>query len=406
MKKVVLILIIFISFFMFTTEALAKENIKVYFFHGNGCPHCKDESKFLEKLKSKYSDIEIKKYEVWENKDNQKLMETVKEKMNVLDNGVPFTVIGSTYLIGYVDFYNEKIERIVNFYLDNSDKYSDIVFAIKGNTFKDNKVIDEFKKNEVKTDAETTISMPVIGNVNLKNFSIETTAVIIGLVDGFNPCAMWVLLFLIGMLLGMKNRCRMWTIGITFLVSSALIYMAIMLSWINIIVNISTSILFRNIIAVIAIIGSIININSFIKERKKESGCNVVDSKKRKKIFSKIKRFTTQKSLALALIGVIGLAISVNVVELACSAGLPLVFTQILSINKVTGFKSFYYTFIYIIFFLLDDIIIFIIAMTTTRVAAISTKYNKYSHLIGGVLMFIIGGLLIIKPEWLMFNFD
>ena len=405
LKKIKYILLVFISFFLFNTDAFAKESIKVYFFNGDGCPHCKEENKFLEKMKDKYPKIKVEKYEVWNNKDNQILMEKVKNKMDISENGVPLTIIGSTYVIGYTESFNDEIERIINFYLENNNKYSDVVGSIKNNTFKDKKVIDEFEKYEKKTDKETTIDAPILGKVNLKNFSISSAAVLIGLIDGFNPCAMWVLLFLISMLLGMKNRRRMWIIGITFLLASAGIYMAIMLSWINIVVNISASIIFRNIIAVIALIGAIININSFRKELKKDSGCQVVDSKKRKKIFSKIKKFTTEKSLFLALSGVILLAISVNVVELACSAGLPLVFTEILTINKITGISSFYYTLIYIFFFLLDDLIIFIVAMLTSKIAAISTKYNKYSHLIGGILMLLIGVLLIVKPEWLMFNF-
>ena len=405
LKSIKYILLVFISFFLFNTEVFAKENIKVYFFHGDGCPHCKEENKFLEKMKDKYKKIKVEKYEVWDNKDNQILMEKVKNKMDISENGVPLTIIGSTYVIGYSESFNDEIERIINFYLDNNNKYSDVVGSIKNNTFKDKKVIDEFEKYEKKTDKETTINAPILGKVNLKNFSISSAAVLIGLIDGFNPCAMWVLLFLISMLLGMKDRRRMWIIGITFLLASAGIYMAIMLSWINIVVNISTSIIFRNIIAVIALIGAIININSFRKELKKDSGCQVVDSKKRKKIFTKINKFTTEKSLFLALGGVILLAISVNVVELACSAGLPLIFTEILTINKITGISSFYYTLIYIFFFLLDDLIIFIVAMLTSKIAAISTKYNKYSHLIGGILMLLIGVLLIVKPEWLMFNF-
>ena len=405
MKNIKCILLVFISFFLFNIDVFAKESIKVYFFHGDGCPHCKEENKFLEKMKDKYKKIKVEKYEVWNNTDNQILMEKVKNKMNISENGVPLTIIGSTYVIGYSESFNDEIERIINFYLENNNKYSDVVGSIKNNTFKDKKVIDEFEKYEKKTDKETTINAPILGKVNLKNFSISSAAVLIGLIDGFNPCAMWVLLFLISMLLGMKDRRRMWIIGITFLLASAGIYMAIMLSWINIVVNISTSIIFRNIIAVIALIGAIININSFRKELKKDSGCQVVDSKKRKKIFTKINKFTTEKSLFLALGGVILLAISVNVVELACSAGLPLIFTEILTINKITGISSFYYTLIYIFFFLLDDLIIFIVAMLTSKIAAISTKYNKYSHLIGGILMLLIGVLLIVKPEWLMFNF-
>lgn len=405
MKKLRLVLLLIISFFVCTCNCYAKEDLKVYFFHGDGCPHCKEENKFLEKIKKDYQDIDIVKYEVWNNKDNQELMELVKRKMNIKEVGVPITIVGSTYIVGYTESYNDKIMRIINFYIDNSNKYSDVVGSIKNNTLGNKKIVDEFKKVEKQTDKQTTIDVPILGKTNLKDFSIEVAAVIIGLVDGFNPCAMWVLLFLISMLLGMKNRKRMWIIGLTFLFTSAVIYMAIMLSWINIVVNIGTSIIFKNLIAGIAIIGSIINIKSFINEVRKDSGCQVVDAKKRKKIFEKIKKFTTEKNLFLALLGVILLAISVNVVELLCSAGLPIVFTQLLAINKVHGIVALYYTFIYIVFFLLDDILIFVIAMITTKIVAISTKYNKYSHLIGAIIMFIIGILLIIKPEWLMFNF-
>ena len=156
-------------------------------------------------------------------------------------------------------------------------------------------------------------------------------------------------------------------------------------------------------IAIIALIGAIINLRAFIKSR--DSGCEVVDDKKRKTIFKKIKKFTHEKSLLLALVGVIGLAISVNLVELACSAGLPLVFTELLVINNVNSFMRFTYTLLYILFFLLDDLVVFFIAMFTMKITGISTKYNKYSHLIGGIIMLLIGILLIFKPEWLMFQF-
>ena len=214
---------------------------------------------------------------------------------------------------------------------------------------------------------------------------------------------MWILLFLLSVLVGMKDRKRMWIIGLTFLITSALVYMLIMLSWLQIAVKITTVIWIRNIIAIIALIGAIINLRAFIKSR--DSGCEVVDDKKRKTIFKKIKKFTHEKSLLLALVGVIGLAISVNLVELACSAGLPLVFTELLVINNVNSFMRFTYTLLYILFFLLDDLVVFFIAMFTMKITGISTKYNKYSHLLGGIIMLIVGILLLFKPEWLMFQF-
>ena len=202
----------------------------------------------------------------------------------------------------------------------------------------------------------------------------------------------------------MKDRKRMWALGLAFLITSALVYMLIMLSWITIAVKITMIDWVRTIIAIVAIGGGVFNLRSFLTS--KESGCDVVDEKKRKKIFKKIRKFTSEKSFIIALVGVIGLAISVNLVELACSAGLPLIFTELLALNDVNAMTRFLYTLVYIFFFLVDDLVVFFIAMFTMKVTGISTKYNKYSHLIGGIIMLIIGVLLILKPGWLMFNFS
>ena len=384
-------------------NVFAKEQVNLYFFHGDGCPHCAEEEKFLAKIEKKYSYVKIIRYEVWKNKSNALLMDRVGNRYDVATSSVPLTVISGTAISGYSESIGIRIERAIKYYKDNPKKNVNYVSQIKNGTFDEDEIKDSFSEADKKTDESTKIKLPLLGKINLKDFSLPTAATLIGLVDGFNPCAMWVLLFLISMLLGMKDRKRMWILGLTFLLSSALVYMAIMLSWFNIVVNVMASVIFRNIISVIAIVGAIINLRAFFKSN--DSGCEVVDDKKRKKVISKIKDFTKEKSLFIALGGVIFLAVSVNVIELACSAGLPLVFTQLLAINNVSSFESFIYTLIYIFFFLIDDIIIFLIAMSTTKVHAISTKYNKYSHLIGGILMLIIGILLLVKPEWLMFNF-
>jgi len=99
------------------------------------------------------------------------------------------------------------------------------------------------------------------------------------------------------------------------------------------------------------------------------------------------------------------LAVSVNIVELACSAGLPVMFIEILSLNYLSIFEEILYITIYMLFFLLDDLIIFFIAMTTMQLTGFSTKYGKISKIVGGILLLIMGLLLIFKPEWLMFNF-
>lgn len=402
MKRIVKLLLVFIITLVFPLFVNAKEKTTLYLFHGDGCPHCAEEIKFLNSIEGKYKDLEIVKYEVWYNEENAELLKKVEEGFDIARSGVPTTIIGDIMIQGYSSNTASKIQRAIAFYEDHD--YIDQIEKIKNGTFNKEELKDDFSEEEKETDDSMTIKVPLLGKTNLKRVSLVSAAVIIGLIDGFNPCAMWILLFLISVLIGMKNRKRMWALGLTFLTTSAVVYMLIMLSWIEIAVKITTVIWVRNIIAVVALIGAIINIRSYIKSRK-TSGCEVVDDKKRKNIISKIKKFTSEKSFILAMIGVMGLAISVNLVELACSAGLPLVFTELLALNNVSNSMKFMYTLLYIVFFLIDDLIVFFIAMFTMKITGISSKYNKYSHLLGGIIMLLIGILLILKPEWLMFQF-
>ena len=271
------------------------------------------------------------------------------------------------------------------------------------NVFK--KVINDEDTSDINMKYGDFNEIKIFGHtLNINKMPIPLIATVIGFIDGFNPCAMWVLIFLITMLMNMKNKKRMWALGITFLVTSAFVYLLIMFAWLTIIGSLTTIKWFRLTIALIALIGGLVNLNSFRKSLKKQDGCEVVDEKKRKKIITRIKKIVTEKSFILALIGVMALAISVNVIELACSAGLPMAFTQILAINELSTFEYIINILIYILFFLIDDIVVFVIAMITLDVTGISTKYTKYSHLVGGIIMVIIAILMAFKPEWLMFN--
>ncbi|MDO4996133.1 MAG: hypothetical protein Q4E69_03050 [Bacilli bacterium] len=399
MKKIIKILSILVICCFCILDVSAKSKPTVYFFHGDGCPHCKEENKYLETVSKK---INVEAYEVWYNEENEEFMNKVKEELGITETGVPLTIIGNTYFVGYSDASSKVMSRAIDFYSDE-DNYIDQINNIKEGTFDKETFVDKFSEKELDDNDKYIVKVPILGEVNMKNLSLTTAAVVIGLVDGFNPCAMWVLLFLISILIGMKDKKRMWALGITFLVTSALVYMVIMFSWLNIVVRVSTSTFIRYLIGLFAIGGGIFNLYSYYKTRK-TSGCVVVDDNKRKKIFGKIKKFTSEKSFILATLGVMALAVSVNMVELACSAGLPLIFTQLLALNNTSGIAGLYYTLIYIFFFLLDDLVIFIIAMITMNVTGISTKYNKYSHLIGGILMLIIGLLLIFKYEVLTFG--
>lgn len=424
MKKILKFLIVFAVFLLLPVSAKADEKvINIHLFYGNGCPHCAAEEEFLSDYLKDRTDVKLYKYEIWYDSHNQELLSKVQKEMGTTNkNGVPFTVIGKKTIVGYVDgVTDEQIKDAINYYLNND--YRDYAGEITGKV-KKNEVKEDITKDESKTEdkkenkmekaddtkdsdqTDENVTVPVLGKINAKKVSLPILAVVLGFVDGFNPCAMWILIFLITMLFNMKDRKKMWILGLTFILTSGIVYLMFMLAWLNLATFISKISFIRLLIAVIALVVGLINVYKYIDSlKKKDEGCDVVDKKDRKKIMEKIISITHEKKFIIALLGIMVLAASVNIIELMCSIGIPLLFTQILAMNNLSTFSYMIYMFIYIFFFLIDDIVIFVISMVTLKVTGLSTKYTKYSHLIGGIIMLIIGLLLIIKPELLMFNF-
>ena len=372
----------------------AKEKVNLYLFHSETCTHCQAEIKYLKELE--YDNLKVHLYEVDSHKDNAKTMIKIKEKLKIDSPNVPFTVIGNYYYIGFSDGIGDGIKELVEKY--SNEKEVNMVKPI----LEDKEIPNvEMLNGEIKT-------INFLGkNINPAKLSLPVLSIVLGTIDGFNPCAMWVLIFLISMLFNMKNRKKMWCLGITFLVTSAFVYLLFMFTWLGVTTELLTKVSwFKILIALVALTGAFINLKSFYKSIKTGTGCEVVDNKKRKNIMTKIKKITTEKSFILALIGVMILAASVNIIELACSAGIPVLFTNVLALNNLTKTQTTLYIYLYTLFFLIDDIIVFIVAMLTLNIKAISTRYTKYSHLIGGILMLAIGLLMLFKPSWLMFNFN
>ena len=405
MKKIIKYLILTIIL-LFPFYAKAK-TVDIYFFYGEGCPHCAAEEKFFDSYLKNNDDVILHRYEVWNNSDNARLMSEIGSLLGRSPMGVPYTVIGEDVIEGYQEnITDQEIKSYVNIY-KNKDYVDRVGEYIKTGTRIEKQEEVKPKKDDNKKE-DSKISFNFLGKkrtLDTKEVSLPVVATILGLVDGFNPCAMWILLFLITMLFNMKNRKKMWILGLTFIITSGIVYLAFMLTWLNLSSFVTKLSYLRLFVSIVALVAGILNLNNYIKSLSKDDGCEVVDDKKRKKIINRIIKITSDKRFIIALIGIILLAASVNIIEMMCSIGIPLIFTQILSMNDLSTVRYMTYMLIYIFFFLIDDILIFIISMKTLKITGISTKYTKYSHLIGGIIMILIGVLLLIKPELLMFNF-
>ena len=180
----------------------------------------------------------------------------------------------------------------------------------------------------------------------------------------------------------------------------------VMFTWVQALGFIASKTVFQVIIGSIAVLAGGYNLFRYIKSKvKKEDGCDVTDVKTKKSLVEKVRKIATANSFWVALVGVIGIAILVNLIELACSTGLPVLFSQILALNGLSGGSTIFYILIYLLFFMIDDIIVFILSVWTFKVSPISTKFTKYSHLVGGLIMIAIGILMIFFPSILMFAF-
>lgn len=376
-KKILLISILLFGI-IFSGSAFASEKkLDIYIFSAKGCPHCADEKLFLEKIEKKYDNIVVHDLEVTENDKNRELFQKTLNKLEIKSSGVPLTVIEEKYFIGFgsEESTGKMIEGVIREKLD----------------------IQQTTGSEIKT-----VNLPVLGEIDVKKFSLPVFTIIIGGLDGFNPCSMWVLLFLISLLLGMEDRKKMWILGSVFILSSAAVYFLFMAAWLNLFLFLGVILWVRLVIAGVAIFSGVYYLRDYFVN--KEGECKVDGGGKKKEVFDKLKEIVHKKTFWWALLGIMALAFLVNLVELICSVGLPAVFTQVLAISDLPIWRYYAYLLLYIFFFMLDDLIVFILAMITFKQIGISGKYSRYSRLIGGILITAIGLLLIFKPEWLMFG--
>lgn len=377
-----------------------EETVKINFFYGDGCPHCANEEKFLNTVDDLYKErIEIERYEVWRNTDNLKILSEVSKDFGKNYSGVPVTIIGKMYISGYLSDQTTGVE--IKNVIDNCLKNPNAEICIDA-------VSPLFDKLETPVISDVfsntpTIKLPLFGEINPQTISLPLITVVIGLLDGFNPCAMWTLLFLISILLGMKDKRRRWVLGIAFIIASGFVYFLFMAAWLNFFLLLGFVSWIRLVIGISAIIFGSYHIWKFYKDRK--GGCVTSEDEKRQKVFEKIKEITQNRKFYLALIGIIMLAFAVNLIELVCSAGFPAIYTGILALNNLSKFTYYLYLLFYIFFFMLDDIIVFSIAMLTLEAVGIQSKYARISSFVGGILLAIIGILLILKPGILMLNF-
>lgn len=345
----------------------------IYVFYGEECSHCRDFEKYLsENILKNHPEIKVERLEVWHNSENYQKMLSLLSERGIKARSVPTVIVGHQVFVGYA-----------------SDELSGT--EIKQSIY-DLYCIDE----EV---GERSLQIPLVGEVNISSLSVPILTIVLGLIDGFNPCAMWALVALITILIATKDKKKIRLVGSIFLLSSWLIYYLFMIFYLNTFKFLAFATAVRYLIGALAIFAGLWYLNEF---RTYQPGvCKVTSSKKQKSILERMKSVANRQSLILLIFGVVALAVSVNLIEMVCSIGLPVIYTQILSLSNLPAWQHYLYLALYNTLYMADDIIVFIIAAKTLNFVQLNHKYDRAMKLIGGLLIIALGLILIFRPELL-----
>ncbi len=251
------------------------------------------------------------------------------------------------------------------------------------------------------SDAEYLVHIPLIGSVDMKTFSLPVIAAILGFVDGFNPCAMWVLVTFLLILLQLGDRKKVWQVAGLFIAAESIMYYLILNVWFTAWDFIGLDRFVTPIVGMVAISAGAF----FLYEAMGPAGqCKVISGEKRRKTHLRISSIASMPFTILSATAVVGLALSVNIIEFACSVGIPQTFTKILDLNDLTFFGRQSLMAIYIFMYMIDDFIVFGLALWSTEHMHLTHKYSRICNVVGGILMILLGAMLIFAPDFLVFG--
>jgi hypothetical protein len=378
--------------------AQASERVDAYVFWAEGCPHCLRAIDFLKRLEGEEPRLRAHYLEVSRDAANQAAFTAVVESIALEEPGVPLIVVGDAVMVGYATDATSgaELRRRIDDCLATGcpDIVGPLVRATEGEGAR--------PADGAQRMVPPTVSVPFIGEIRTADLSLPVLTIALGALDGFNPCAMWVLVFLIGLLVGMQDRFRMWTLGAAFVAGSALVYFLFMAAWLNFLLFIGAVVWVRAAVGLVALGGGFYYLREYFQNP--DAACKVTAPQARRRVFDSLRKLASERRFWLALAGVLALAFAVNLVELLCSAGIPAVYTQVLALSELPVWQYYAYLALYILVFMLDDLFVFVVAMKTLQIAGATTRYVRFSHLAGGVVLLVIGALLLLRPELLMFG--
>ena len=356
-----------------TTLQAAGTTPDIEVFVRAGCPHCEAAKIFLDELRREQPSLHIALHDIAEDPTARQRLATLAKDRGITTIGVPTFLIGTDVIVGF-----------------RSSDTTGVEIRAK---------LEQNAPGAAHPTAES-IETGWFGPLGVHDLGLPLFTVLIGLLDGFNPCAMWVLLFLLSLLVNLQDRRKMALIAGTFVAVSGLLYFAFMAAWLNVFLAIGLSRTIQIGLGSIALFIGAVNVKDFFALHQGLS-LSIPESAK-PGLYARVRRILQADDLAGALVGVIVLAGLVNLIELLCTAGFPAVYTKILTMQQLPAWQYYGYLGLYNLAYIFDDGLMVTIAVVTLSRRKLQERAGRWLKLASGMVMAGLGVVLLVAPEWLI----
>lgn len=376
-------------------------NADAYIFVREDCSHCQDLKKFIAEEKIEDAAYVISYIDIY-TPEGKELFEQSTAFFGI-ERVTPIALVDKELYVGYskevlgaalVEHKAKKGREVYSFaaYFE-----SDLTETQAGSGCEEGSL-------EPCAPEEETLKIPVLGEINPQTASLAFLAIVLGFVDGFNPCAMWVLLTFLVILSQVGDRKKMIQVAGLFIVAEAVMYYLILNVWYQTWDFIALDGIVTPLVGLLALGSGTYFIYKYWTSRNKPLTCDVTSLDDQVKTENRIQALISKPMSFMVALSVIGLALSVNIIEFACSVGIPQAFTKVLELNALSFVEYQGYTLLYTLFYMADDFIVFGLAIWGYKqFYAVGQKYSLISTLVAGILMLALGAILILNPDILSF---
>lgn len=338
-------------------------------FVSSGCPHCADAKRFLDRLALERGDLIVDYRQVDLDPQARDEHMALSNAAGVWPPGVPTFVVHGRVLVGYDD--EAHTGRTIVELLDSGS-------AVQ----------------------KQAVESRLFGTLSASSMGLPLFTLALGLLDGFNPCAMWVLLFLLSLLVRLNDRKRMALVAGTFVFVSGAVYYAFMAAWLNVFLAVGLSKTVRLLLAAVALVIGAINVKDFVAWGHGPS-LSIPESAK-PGLYARMRRVMQARALPASLLAVAALAVVVNFVELLCTAGLPAIYTAVLAQQSLGPAAHYAYLGLYIAGYIADDALMVGLAVAALGSGKLTERTGRWLKFVSGLVMLGLGGVLLLRPQWLL----